>query len=95
VPAAGGYELSGRWPWGTGIVHADWVMLNGIVALPDGAFEARLFVMPRGAVEVADTWYAAGMCATGSHDILANGVFVPAHRSQDLAPMGSGESPGA
>jgi alkylation response protein AidB-like acyl-CoA dehydrogenase len=95
VPAAGGYELSGRWPWGTGIVHADWVMLNGIVALPDGAIEARLFILPRGAVEVADTWYAAGMCATGSHDILANGVFVPAHRSQDLAPMGSGESPGA
>jgi alkylation response protein AidB-like acyl-CoA dehydrogenase len=35
------------------------------------------------------------MCATGSHDIVANRVFVPAHLSQDLAPMGHGASPGA
>ena len=26
-----GYVLSGRWSWGTGIMHADWVLLNGIV----------------------------------------------------------------
>ena len=27
----GGYLLTGRWQWGTGAMHADWVMLAGIV----------------------------------------------------------------
>lgn len=89
------YELNGRWPWGTGIVHADWVMLNGIVQRQDDDPEARLFVMPRSVVDMADTWYASGMRATGSHDIVADHVLVPAHLSQDLAPMGYGASPGA
>ncbi len=95
VPVADGYELNGRWPWGTGIVHADWVMLNGIVQLTNETSQARLFVMPRAAVEMPDTWYASGMRATGSHDIVAEHVVVPAHLSQDLAPMGYGASPGA
>jgi len=92
---AGGHELSGRWAWGTGIMHADWVLLNGVVPLGGDRFEARLFALPRSAVEIEDTWYAAGMCGTGSNDILAHDVFVPAHLSQDLAPMANGQSPGA
>lgn len=27
----GGYVLTGRWQWGTGAMHADWIMLAGIV----------------------------------------------------------------
>ena len=92
---AGGHALDGRWQWGTGIMHADWVLLSGIVEAPSGPPDARLFLLPRDAVEVADTWYASGMCATGSNDILAHEVFVPAQRSQALAPMGNGTSPGA
>jgi alkylation response protein AidB-like acyl-CoA dehydrogenase len=92
---AGGHELSGRWQWGTGIMHADWVMVSGIIEVSNAAPEARLFLIPRAKVEVVDTWYASGMCATGSNDIVADRVFVPAHLSQDLVPMGSGESPGA
>ncbi len=95
TPVAGGHELTGRWSWGTGIVHADWVMLSGIVVSADGPPEGRLFVTPRGNVEVIDTWYASGLCATGSNDIVADRVFVPSHLSQSLAPIGSGESEGA
>jgi alkylation response protein AidB-like acyl-CoA dehydrogenase len=91
----GGHELTGRWSWGTGVMHADWVILNGIIPLGGDRFEARLFAIPRGAVTVEDTWFAAGLCGTGSNDILADRVFVPSHMSQDLAPMRNGQSPGA
>ena len=29
VPKGDGYELTGHWRFGTGIVHADWVLLSG------------------------------------------------------------------
>lgn len=91
----GGHLLNGRWSWGTGVMHADWVILNGVIAHEGGRAEARLFAMPRGDVEVDDTWFASGMCGTGSNDIVAHDVFVPQHLSQDVAPMRNGQSPGA
>ncbi|MBM4336727.1 MAG: hypothetical protein FJ108_12585 [Deltaproteobacteria bacterium] len=95
TPVEGGHTLSGRWPWGTGIMHADWVMVSGFVETPDRMPQARLFVAPREKFGIVDTWYASGLCATGSNDIVAEKIFVPSHMSQELAPIGSGESPGA
>jgi alkylation response protein AidB-like acyl-CoA dehydrogenase len=76
TPKGDGYELTGRWRFGTGIVHADWVLLSGLVATdPEGT--PRMFLVRPDAVEVHDTWYVDGMVATGSRDIVANGVYVP------------------
>jgi alkylation response protein AidB-like acyl-CoA dehydrogenase len=76
TPKGDGYELSGRWRFGTGIVHADWVVLTGLVATdPEGP--PRMFLVRPDAIEVHDTWYVDGMVATGSRDIVANAVFVP------------------
>ena len=33
-PAPGGFRLSGRWPWDTGVMHASWVIVSGFAALP-------------------------------------------------------------
>lgn len=27
----GGHVLNGRWSWGTGVMHADWVILSGVI----------------------------------------------------------------
>jgi 3-hydroxy-9,10-secoandrosta-1,3,5(10)-triene-9,17-dione monooxygenase len=94
-PVDGGYLLDGRWSWGTGVMHADWVILNGVIPQADGRIEARLFALPRAQVTVEDVWFAAGLCGTGSNDIVAHEVFVPTVLSQDLAPMRNGQSPGA
>jgi alkylation response protein AidB-like acyl-CoA dehydrogenase len=76
TPKGDGYQLSGRWRFGTGIVHADWVLLSGLVATdPDGP--PRMFLVRPDAVEVRDTWFVDGMVATGSRDIVANAVHVP------------------
>ena len=73
----GGFVLSGRWQFGTGICHADWVLLSGKVG-DDGL--PRHFIAPIDDVEVKDTWHVDGMAATGSRDIVATEVVIPARR---------------
>jgi alkylation response protein AidB-like acyl-CoA dehydrogenase len=86
VPKGDGFELSGHWRFGTGIVHADWVLLSGrITTEPEGM--PRMFLVRPDAVEVRDTWHVDGMVATGSHDIVANAVYVP-ERYVSQKPMG-------
>jgi len=89
----GGYVVSGRWPWATGVMHADWVLLSGSVEgdVPD----VRLFLVPRDKVRVDDTWDCAGMAGTGSNDMIADEVFVPAARSEPLLRMAVGRGSGA
>jgi 3-hydroxy-9,10-secoandrosta-1,3,5(10)-triene-9,17-dione monooxygenase len=90
-PCEGGYRLSGRWQWGTGVMHADWALLSGIV---EGNGELRLFVVPIEDVEIVDTWYVDGMAGTGSNDMVVRDVLVPAHRSQSIADMSRGRTDG-
>jgi 3-hydroxy-9,10-secoandrosta-1,3,5(10)-triene-9,17-dione monooxygenase len=85
TPKGDGYELSGHWRFGTGIVHADWVLLSGRIATePEGT--PRMFLVPPGNVEVVDNWHVDGMAATGSRDIVAKSVYVP-ERYVTLRPL--------
>ncbi|MEP0068690.1 hypothetical protein [Pyruvatibacter sp.] len=80
----GGYRVSGRWQWGTGIIHADWVLVGAMVASEDGSMAPLFFAMPREEVDAIDTWHVAGMCSTGSYDIEVNDVFVPKSRTVSM-----------
>ena len=93
-PVDGGYRLTGRWKWGTGVMHADWILATGMVP---GEKPPRMlfFAMPAKDVEVLDTWEMAGMAGTGSNDIVATDLFVPEHRVVDMGLMGEGRGPGA
>lgn len=79
TPVDDGYELSGTWKFGTGIVHADWALLSGTLS-EDEVGMVHLFLVPVDEVEVKDTWHVDGMVGTGSHDIEAIGVRVPSDR---------------
>ncbi|MFG2674732.1 acyl-CoA dehydrogenase family protein [Streptomyces sp. NPDC048445] len=74
----GGYRLNGRWGYCSGVMNADWVQLVGAV---DEHQPARLFLVPRAEVEVPDTWHMAGLKGTGSHDVVADNLFVPEART--------------
>lgn len=89
----GGYRMSGRWAWGTGVMHADWVILNGIVAGP--VPDPRLFIVRREEISVEDTWYCEGMEGTGSNDMIAEDLFVPTDRSESLLGMALGRGSGS
>lgn len=89
----GGFVLNGRWGWATGVMHANWVLLNGMVA-GDGPPDPRLFLAPIGDIRVEDTWFADGMEGTGSNDMLAENLFVPEARSESLLGMVMGRGSG-
>jgi alkylation response protein AidB-like acyl-CoA dehydrogenase len=86
VRGAGGFRVSGRWHFASGITHCDWVWAGCVVTengrprmTPAGPEIVHAF-MPRSAVEVHDTWFVSGLCGTGSHDITARDVLVPSER---------------
>lgn len=93
-PVDGGHTVTGRWSWGSGIMHADHVMVMALVTADD-TMEPRLFLMPREDVTVHDVWHTSGMRGTGSNDIEVPGVFVPAHRSVPMLDLTGGRSPGS
>jgi 3-hydroxy-9,10-secoandrosta-1,3,5(10)-triene-9,17-dione monooxygenase len=91
--APGGYRINGRWQFGSGIDHADWVMLG---CGDETTRRPKLHVVvPRAEIEVDDTWRVLGLRGTGSKDLLAHDVFVPAHRAIDTRMMFAGASPHA
>lgn len=86
----GGYRLSGRWPFGSGISHCDWVISGALIyrdgkpePSPDGTVphDSRLFMVRVEDVEVVGTWDTTGMIGTGSRDYMITDVFVPDERS--------------
>lgn len=70
-----GLRVSGRWRFASGIEHTEWVLAGCVF---DGT-PTHVF-MPVGDVRVHDTWYASGLCGTGSQDFEAVDVFVPQER---------------
>lgn len=81
VAEPGGYRVSGRWTYGSGISHCDWVLGNCVVT--DGApGDAMRFMMfPKRLVNIFDTWHVSGLRGTGSNDFKVEDVFVPASHS--------------
>lgn len=79
---AGGYVISGRWPFGSGVRHATWVLTCAAVEPPEapsepGPPELISFVIPAREVEIEDTWDVSGLRGSGSDHYRLNGVFIP------------------
>jgi 3-hydroxy-9,10-secoandrosta-1,3,5(10)-triene-9,17-dione monooxygenase len=92
----GGYVVSGRWPFSSGVDNCQWNMLAVTVYEDSKAVDWRLCLVPKDDYEIIDTWYAMGMVGTGSKDIEVKEVFVPERRALALARCRGGlEHPGA
>lgn len=93
----GGYRLSGNWAWVSGIDHSEWVMLSGMLPDPQHPFEyaPQLFLLPKSDYEVEDTWFVAGLEASGSKNVIVKDAFIPSHRVVSLGALREGVSPGA
>jgi alkylation response protein AidB-like acyl-CoA dehydrogenase len=73
----GGVVVSGRWQFCSGITHAD-VMFAG--CLVDDRRAPSVVALLKEDLQVLDTWHTLGLRGTGSHDTVADEVFVPADR---------------
>ena len=77
---ADGYRVSGKWDFGSGIRHAEWIVANCVLGAPETPRGISL-VIPIAEVEVADDWHVAGLCGTGSCSYTVVDVLVPARRA--------------
>jgi alkylation response protein AidB-like acyl-CoA dehydrogenase len=92
VPVDGGWRVTGRWPWASGCLHAQWVACG--IHMNDERGEMAnlgLSLMPIDAVTIEDTWFMAGMKGTGSNTVVATDVFVPEHRFLPYPPAFAGQ----
>jgi alkylation response protein AidB-like acyl-CoA dehydrogenase len=93
-----GYRVSGRWAWGSGVQHADIVVVGCLVPGADGRPEALASGAPRvlsvvveaDRVTPIDNWSSVGLCGTGSGEFEIAPTWVPAGRTAcltDAAPV--------
>jgi acyl-CoA dehydrogenase len=75
----GGYRITGRKVFSSGVPAGDLLMTMAIYADPTAGPTVLHFAIPLSApgVQVQDTWRTLGMRGTGSHDTVLDGVFVP------------------
>lgn len=96
VPAEGGYRLSGRWPFSSGVDPSRWNFVGAILHDERGRpVEHRVFLVRAADYTIIDTWFVTGLRGTGSKDVEMQDVFVPAHRTLPLSAIAGGPTPGS
>lgn len=90
----GGYRITGRWPYGSGVRHSDYMVVSSVVSEgetlkkhADGSPFLVTLLLPYASLGVVDTWHTLGMRGTGSHDYTATDLFVP---DASVIPLESG-----
>jgi indole-3-acetate monooxygenase len=91
VPVDGGVRVSGQWSFCSGISHSRWLFAGCVLDDPQAGAKApllRVVALPTAEIEILDTWHTSGLRGTGSHDALANDLFVPDHHILSLVDSG-------
>lgn len=97
VPVDGGFRLSGKWMYCSGIDNCGWMIVGTNVA-PDRDAEPvdKGYALARTAeFEQEDNWHVVGLAGTGSRNVFCEDLFIPAHRFLPLEDTMSGRPPGA
>ncbi len=91
VAGEGGYEVSGRYQFASGIGHAEWLV--GGAAIQDQAGEVteqRFFLIPVEQAVNHDNWQVAGLKGTSSGDFSVESLFVPRGMTMDWQDIAQG-----
>lgn len=86
-----GFRVSGKWPFNTGCLHAQWVAQPAVVELEAGRPEVCFFLMPYTELTIVDDWDVSGLRGTGSNTVTGQNVYVPQERMVRLAEAKSGK----
>jgi alkylation response protein AidB-like acyl-CoA dehydrogenase len=98
TPASGGFRITGKWSFCSGVDNSDWLLLGVFFGPPSGGSPApdiRFVMIPTKEAEVIDDWHVFGLKGTGSKTIVINDSFVPNHRVLALADMLQANTPGS
>jgi alkylation response protein AidB-like acyl-CoA dehydrogenase len=82
---AGGWKVTGAWPFASGCQNAEWI--GGACVMMEGGSPIdnsdgpgpmiRFCLMPAEHWEIRDTWHTFGLRGTGSHHVALTDVLVP------------------
>ena len=90
----GGLMVTGKWPWSSGCLHTNWMMMGCPAVNESGEMiDHVVAIMPSSECTIEDTWYVAGMKGSGSNTVVADEVFVPDHRIMSVSQIMTGISP--
>jgi alkylation response protein AidB-like acyl-CoA dehydrogenase len=95
IAVAGGFRVTGVWPFASGSRHATWLAAHCFIVEPDGEPRRdaggkpvqKTLVVPREQADIRDVWQVIGLKGTGSDSYALNDVFVPAHCAIDYHAM--------
>jgi len=93
VPDNGGYRLSGRFSFASGVDNASWGIVGGMLPLKDGP-KPGFFLVPRSQFAIHDDWFTMGLAGTGSKTMIIENQFVPTYRAIAFADILTGNGPG-
>ena len=85
---AEGWELNGRWQFGSGVDHGPWVVLGAqTIDVEEHGVPAIHLVIPRADITIDDTWHTLE-CAAQAQDIVTEAVCpgAPGHADQGAVP---------
>ena len=92
----GGFVISGRWNFSSGVNVSDWNMLAATIRDDNNkVIDHRLCLLHKSEYEVVDDWRVLGMRSTGSMTVVAKDVFVPTYRASCMYNTRGGDHPGA
>ena len=83
IPVPGGYRIDGRYRFGSGAPHADWIAAGAVIEGGGGA-QICGFV-PTNRIEFQGNWDVLGLAGTGSVDYQVPEQFVPEAFTFDAA----------
>jgi alkylation response protein AidB-like acyl-CoA dehydrogenase len=94
-PVAGGWRLSGRYPFSSGCDYAQWAILGAFLGEVGDPRHIAYLLAPLAEIEIIDDWQVLGLAGTGSKSLVLHDVFVPAHRCVMVSDLFAGTPPGA
>lgn len=90
----GGFKISGRWMFSSGIHACDWCIVIGRIMHEDRPPEMWFMLVPKEDYEIQDNWNTVGLRGTGSNDLIIEETFVPEHRTIGHAEINQLDTPG-
>ncbi|PKB82814.1 MAG: hypothetical protein BZY88_03655 [SAR202 cluster bacterium Io17-Chloro-G9] len=85
TPVEGGFRVTGRWGFGSGILHSQWISAGAWVVDNDQTPSHQIrVVFPSTAATIHDNWQVMGLQGTGSCDFSVSDLFVSQRFSWDV-----------
>ena len=86
VPTDGGYLVSGRWSFASGIRHSQWISAGARVVTEESGYPAQVRATMRTSdVNIHDNWQVMGLRGTGSCDFSVKDLFEPTSFAYDVS----------